>query len=85
MEKKIRVTNASGIHASPSAQIVQTVMQYNATVALVYQGKVIDARSILGILSLGLAKGSEFILRAEGENAEAVIEALEKLFVNGFR
>ncbi len=84
MERTIRVTNASGIHASPSAQIVQTVMQYNATVAFAYQGKVIDARSILGILSLGLAKGAEFTLRAEGEDDSAVVEALEKLFAEGF-
>ena len=85
MERTIRVTNASGIHASPSAQIVQTVMQYNSTVSLVYRDKVVDARSILGILSLGLNQGVEFVLRAEGEDAAAILDALEKLFAEEFR
>ena len=84
MEKIIKVTNASGIHASPSAKIVQTVMQYNATVALVHRNKVVDARSILGILSLGLSKGDEFALKAKGEDEMAVLEALENLFADGF-
>ena len=84
MERKVQVTNSSGIHASPAAQIAQTVMQHNAIVTIIYKDKVIDARSILGILSLGLAKDSEFVFRAEGEAASAVLEALTKLLVDGF-
>ena len=84
MERIIRVTNAAGIHASPAAQIAQTVLQYDVTVALLHCDKLIDARSILGILSLGLTQGTELILRAEGKEAEAVLDALEKLFASEF-
>ena len=80
MERTLQVINASGIHASPSAQIVQTVIQYDATVAFLYENKVVDARSILGILSLGLAKGAEFVIRAEGPDSTIVLDKLEQLF-----
>ena len=80
MERTLQVINASGIHASPSAQIVQTVIQHDATVAFVYDNKVVDARSILGILSLGLAKGAEFVIRAEGPDSAIVLDKLEQLF-----
>ena len=84
MEKTVQVTNPSGIHASPAAQIAQIAMQHNATVTISCQDKVVDARSILGILSLGLAKGSEFVLRVEGEESATALEALTKLFMDGF-
>ncbi|MEM9423530.1 MAG: HPr family phosphocarrier protein [Spirochaetota bacterium] len=84
MERTIRVTNAAGVHASPSAQIVQTVMEYNATVAFVHKNKIVDGRSILGILSLGLTKGTQFVIRAEGADAAAVLDALEELFASKF-
>ena len=59
-------------------------MQYNAKVTIAYRDKVVDARSILGILSLGLAKGSEFVFRAEGDEASAALDALAKLLSDGF-
>ena len=84
MEKTVQVTNPSGIHASPAAQIAQIAMQYNAKVTIAYRDKVVDARSILGILSLGLAKGAEFVFRAEGDEASAALDALAKLLSDGF-
>ena len=78
--RTVTVTNRHGLHARPSVIIVKTVRMYDAQVTIRRGNQVVDAASILDLLSLGATQGTELILSATGRQAEEVIEALARLF-----
>jgi phosphocarrier protein HPr len=83
-EKICVVRNKMGLHARPAALIVQAANKFPCDVVLVKDGQEVNAKSIMGVLMLAAAKGSEIMVRAEGEQAAACIEAIDQLFVKGF-
>jgi phosphotransferase system HPr (HPr) family protein len=78
--RTVAVTNLHGLHARPAVVIVKTVKKYDANVTICRGNQIIDASSILDLLSLGAAQGTELVLSAKGRQAEEVIEALAQLF-----
>lgn len=78
MERTITIVPADGLHARPAARFVNAANEYDAdcTVALV-DGDPVDARSMLSVTTLDARKGDEIRLVAEGDDAEAAIDALE--------
>lgn len=82
--RKVIVVNKGGIHAGPASVIVQATMDFDALVYIEHKGRVIDASSILDILTLGVQHGTEVTIQAEGADALPAIERLESLFINGF-
>jgi len=78
--KKLEILNKLGLHARASALLVQTVNKYAAQIHISADGQTTDARSILGVMSLGVAKGSKIQIEATGEDAERAVKAIEKLF-----
>lgn len=74
--KLVNVTNATGLHARPAADFTKMANACVCEVSLEKDGKKVNAKSILGILSLGIVKGSQVTIITEGEG-EA--EALAKL------
>lgn len=77
--KELLVNNAQGLHARPAAMFVQIISKYDAEVIVVKDGERVNGKSIMGILSLGAQKNSTIILEIEGDDAQKVIEELEKL------
>lgn len=75
-EKTITISNETGLHARPAAEFVNFVKGIEGKVSLIKDNKTVNAKSILNVLSLALKKGSECVVRVEGENAE---EAAEKI------
>lgn len=81
VKKEIRVANKQGLHARPAALFVQIANKYNSHIRVRRQeGKeVVNGKSIMGILMLGIEKGSKIIVEADGEDAHLAIVELEKL------
>lgn len=76
----VTLRNKDGLHARPAAEFVKLASTFAAKV--VVNGK--DAKSLLGIMSLGLVKGAAVDLRAEGADAQQAVEALTALVESGF-
>jgi phosphocarrier protein len=82
--KVYTITNELGIHARSAAMIVEVSNRYKAKICLEKDGSQVNAKSILGILTLGCPKGSRIIIRAEGIDAEEAVEELGRLIENKF-
>jgi phosphocarrier protein HPr len=82
--KIFTITNELGIHARSAAMIVEVSNRYKAKISLEKNGSKVNAKSILGILTLGCPKGSRIIIRAEGIDAEEAVEELGRLIENKF-
>lgn len=76
----VTLRNKDGLHARPAAEFVKLASTFAAKV--VVNGK--DAKSLLGIMALGLVKGADVELHAEGPDAEAAVDALGSLIESGF-
>lgn len=79
MEKTILIKSTAGLHAELAAKIVQAASKYDVDIKLVYQHVTIDAKSILGLMSLAVPQGKNVKLTASGDNAEAAIEDIAKI------
>ena len=74
-EATTTIENKTGIHARPASVFVQTASKYKSKIQIKAKGKTVDAKSILMIMSMGLVKGTEITLVADGpDEAEAVKE-----------
>lgn len=79
VRKTVRVGAPSGLHARPAALFVTAAGNYKALLRVAFEGKEVDAKSILGVLSLGVAQNASVVLSAEGEDAEEAIVALSAI------
>jgi len=84
LEKKVKIVNESGFHARPAGIFVKKANQFKSDIEIDFNGKKVNAKSIMGIMSMGLAKGSEFKIIANGEDEKETIDALSELVENGF-
>jgi phosphocarrier protein len=82
--KKLEIKNRLGLHARAAALLVQTVNKFSAQVNVSKDGQTADGRSIMGVLTLAATQGSKIHIEANGEDAEKVVKALEKLLDNRF-
>lgn len=83
-EKTLIVENQNGIHARPSAAIVNCVGQYDCEVKIETSEGEADAKSIMEILMLKITMGEKVKLIASGPDEEKVLDALEALFKDHF-
>lgn len=79
MEKTIMIKSTAGLHAELAAKIVQTASKYDVDIRLVYAHVTIDAKSILGLMSLAVPQGENVKLVAIGDKAALAIAAIEKI------
>ncbi|MCG8398390.1 HPr family phosphocarrier protein [Bacillus atrophaeus] len=76
VQQKVEVRLKTGLQARPAALFVQEANRYTSDVFLEKNGKKVNAKSIMGLMSLAVSTGTEVTLIAEGEDEQ---EALEKL------
>lgn len=81
-ERDTVVINKTGLHARPAALFVQKANQFQSAINIACNGKEINAKSIIGVLSLGAGKGSKITIRASGEDAEAAVAELVSMIEN---
>ena len=84
MEKTVTIKNASGLHARPAGMFVKKAAEFKSTVEVVAKDKTVNAKSIMGIMSLGLAQGEELKLVVNGEDEEVALAAMVELVESGF-
>jgi len=78
MTKEIKINIANGLEARPVAQLVQIASKYESSIYLECQDKRINAKSIMGMMSLGLASGTVVAVTAEGKDEEKAIQNIEE-------
>ena len=81
---EIMITNSSGLHARPATFFIQTANFYKSTILIEKDDRKVNAKSLLGVLSLGIAKGMTVTLTAEGVDEDAAIDGLVSLINSGF-
>ncbi|MFW6412658.1 MAG: HPr family phosphocarrier protein [Oceanicaulis sp.] len=83
-ERAVTVCNTRGLHARASARFVAEARAFSSVVTLSKDGEEVRADSIMELLMLAAGPGSRLVIRAEGEDAEAAVEALGALVECGF-
>ena len=85
VERKIKVANKYGLHARASTALVQTAAQFDsAQLGRDGSEEFVDAKSILGIMSMGAECGADLCLKVDGIDAEAAVDAIVALFERKF-
>ena len=79
MEKQIVVKSTVGLHASLAAKVVQAASKYSVDINLHYKDKVVDVKSILGLMSLAIPSGENVVIVATGDQATDAIEDIAKI------
>lgn len=83
-ERSAQIVNKLGIHARPAAEIVKTASRFKSSIIIVRDDLEVNAKSIMGVMMLAAEHGSFITLRAEGEDAEAALDAICAVIADGF-
>ncbi|MEM7480338.1 MAG: HPr family phosphocarrier protein [Acidobacteriota bacterium] len=84
IERQVEIVNRLGLHARAAAKLVHFANTFDSRITLAKDGQTVDAKSILGILLLAAAQGTQVVLRAEGEDESAAVEGLAALIASRF-
>lgn len=82
MKKEMQIQLAGGLEARPVAMLVQVASQYDSTIYIEAEGKRVNAKSIMGMMSLGMDSGETVTVSADGEDEAAAIDGIEKFLSN---
>lgn len=80
--KKMTIKIPTGLEARPVAVLVQVASQFESSVYIECEGKKVNAKSIMGMMSLGLAAGEDIAVTCEGTDEEQAMEKIEE-YLNG--
>jgi phosphocarrier protein HPr len=84
IRRELAIRNRLGLHARAAARFVHTASRFRSRVTAGRDGRVMDGKSILGILLLAASQGTAIEVTAEGEDEERAMEALAALVEGGF-
>lgn len=84
IQREVKITNNSGLHARPATFFIQKANTYRSGVWVVKDDRKVSAKSLLGVLSIGIAKGMTITLVADGDDEQAAIDGLVELIETGF-
>lgn len=84
ISKKITVTNSVGLHARPATYFIQKANTYNSFLWIECDDRRANAKSLLGVLSLGITKGTQVTIIADGADEQDALEGLSNLVMTGF-
>lgn len=82
IQKSIQIKLETGLEARPVAMLVQVASQFESTVYINADDRKVNAKSIMGMMSLGLASGEQVTVVAEGSDEASAVEEIEK-FLSG--
>ncbi len=74
------VKGEEGIHARPTAKIIKEVAKYKSNVKIIKGEKIAEGTKVMQIVSLGVKKNDEIIIRVEGSDEEEAVVGLKKFF-----
>ena len=84
ISRDVVITNTSGLHARPATFFIHKALSYKSSVWVEKGDRKVNAKSLLGVLSLGIAQGMTVTLIADGEDENAAIDGLIELINSGF-
>ncbi|WP_138417753.1 phosphocarrier protein HPr [Aquibacillus sediminis] len=76
VQKTLTITDNTGIHARPATTLVNKAGTFNSDVTLEYNGKSVNLKSIMGVMSLGVPKDGKITIKAEGSDEQEAIDAI---------
>ncbi|MCL4515054.1 MAG: HPr family phosphocarrier protein [Firmicutes bacterium] len=82
--REVVIKNETGLHARPAAYFVKEASGFQAAIWVGKSGQRVDAKSIISVMSLGVARGDMVEISAEGADATEAVEALCRLVETGF-
>lgn len=80
-KKAVEIKLQNGLEARPVAMLVQVASKFESRIYLESAGKKVNAKSIMGMMSLGLDNGDQVTVTAEGTDEEAAVDAIEKYLI----
>ncbi len=83
-EVELTVLNRAGLHTRPAASLVKLSAKYKCDLQLVRDGFPINAKSIIGVMTLAAEQGCKLILKADGNDEDEAINEISKFFESGF-
>ncbi len=84
MTCELTITNAFGLNASNAPHLVQKANMYKSSIWIETDGRKVNAKSLLGVISLGIKKDMKITLRAEGSDEKDAIDGIVDMIQNGF-
>lgn len=78
------IPNETGLHARPASMLVDLASDYESELKIEYDGQEVNAKSIMGVMSLGISQDAEIVVQAEGEDEEEAVAAIVELVAGGF-
>ena len=85
MTQEVTVRNSVGLHARPATFFIQKANSYKSSIWVEKDDRRVNAKSLLGVLSLGVTEGSTITILADGSDEEVAIAGLCAMVENGFK
>jgi len=76
--KNFHIVAETGIHARPATLLVQTASKFSSDINLDYKGKLVNLKSIMGVMSLGVGQGADVAITADGSDEADALVAIEE-------
>lgn len=83
VKKEVTITNNIGLHARPATFFIQKANTFKSSVWIEKEERKVNAKSLLGVLSLGITQGVTIAIAADGSDEEAAVNGLVDLIQNG--
>ena len=84
VSREVKITNSIGLHARPATFFIQRANSFKSSVWVEKDDRKVNAKSLLGVLSLGIAKGMPITIIADGADENAALDSLCELVNSGF-
>ena len=84
LERAVTIQNKNGLHARPAAEIVKTAAKFRCEVTLIRDDLEVNGKSIMGVMMLAAEYGSQLVIRCDGADERAALDALATLIESKF-
>ncbi|MBA2685381.1 MAG: HPr family phosphocarrier protein [Gemmatimonadaceae bacterium] len=84
LERTVEIVNKNGLHARPAAEIVKLSSKFKSEITIVRDDLEVNGKSIMGVMMLAAEFGSNIVVRASGDDAEAALQAIADLVAAKF-
>ncbi|HLQ71344.1 MAG TPA: phosphocarrier protein HPr [Bacillota bacterium] len=78
-EQTFKITAETGVHARPATLLVNKAGQYSSEVEVTYNGKTVNLKSIMGVMSLGIPTGAEVKITVNGNDEDEALEGVTEV------
>ena len=84
VERSLKIQNRLGLHARAAALFVQTASKFASDITIEKEGVEVNGKSIMGIMMLAAAKGSDVVIRADGRDENDAVDGMSRLIEDKF-